>query len=154
MSNKQDEAFREQVQEFMDDQAEEPEKDEDKAEVDGSEIEQPLPESPASVNIRFWAHGFGSQLTIRSNKVSDVLNKFQTVLTAIEKAGYKNVWDKEVPVVSNGKVAPTCGVHGTAMKWLEGTSKKTGKPYAFWTCPTKNADGSYCKYSPPKEDNA
>lgn len=32
-----------------------------------------------------------------------------------------------------------------------GISKKTGKSYPeFWACPEKNADGSFCKYKPPK----
>lgn len=43
---------------------------------------------------------------------------------------------------------PTCGIHKTQMKWLTGVSKKTGRPYAFWSCPTKNPDGSYCEFKP------
>jgi hypothetical protein len=39
---------------------------------------------------------------------------------------------------------PTCPVHGATTVWKEGVSKKTGKPYAFWGCTEKNADGSYC----------
>lgn len=44
---------------------------------------------------------------------------------------------------------PTCGVHGTPMKWLEGTSK-AGKHYAFWSCGQKNADGTWCNFKPEK----
>jgi hypothetical protein len=40
--------------------------------------------------------------------------------------------------------APVCPVHGCAMVWREGVSKKSHKPYAFWSCPSKNADGSFC----------
>jgi len=33
-----------------------------------------------------------------------------------------------------------------------GVSKKTGKPYnAFWSCPGRNEDGSYCSNKPPKD---
>jgi hypothetical protein len=120
-----------------------------------------LPESPASINIRFWAHGYGTQLTIRSDKVSDVLSKFQKVLQEIEKAGYKNVWDKEpIPTAETPQKEkdPICGIHGTYMIWKTGNYKQTtqynkqGDPYAFWSCSTKNADGSYCKYKPAKEE--
>lgn len=48
------------------------------------------------------------------------------------------------PVPQN---VPVCSVHGTT-KVLRppGVNKTTGKPYdAFYACPTKNADGSYCK---------
>ena len=44
----------------------------------------------------------------------------------------------------------TCPVHGTPLVWKAGTSKKTGKAYAFWSCPTKNADGSYCQAATQK----
>jgi len=36
------------------------------------------------------------------------------------------------------------------MKWKEGFAKATGKPYAFWTCPTKLPDGSWCPTKGPK----
>ncbi len=44
---------------------------------------------------------------------------------------------------------PSCPNHGE-MKWKEGFSKTTGKPYAFWTCPTKMPDGSWCPVKGPK----
>ncbi len=54
-------------------------------------------------------------------------------------------YTKANPIQTNGKEAPVCGVHGSTKVWIEGTSKTTGKPYGFWSCPTKNADGSFCK---------
>jgi len=42
----------------------------------------------------------------------------------------------------------TCPVHGTALVWKTGTNAKG--QYAFWACPTKNADGSYCKAATKK----
>lgn len=44
---------------------------------------------------------------------------------------------------------PSCPNHGP-MKWKEGFAKATGKPYAFWTCPTKMPDGSWCPTKGPK----
>lgn len=37
-----------------------------------------------------------------------------------------------------------CSVHKVESAWKTGTSKKTGKPYAFWACPVKEND-TYCK---------
>jgi hypothetical protein len=48
-------------------------------------------------------------------------------------------------IQTDKKVAPTCSVHGITKIWKEGNNKETGKPYAFWSCPTKNADGSFCR---------
>lgn len=42
---------------------------------------------------------------------------------------------------------PNCQLCGAEMVWREGVSKNMGKPYAFWACPTRNPDGSYCKGS-------
>lgn len=43
------------------------------------------------------------------------------------------------------------------MEWkLISPSKKPGAkqftPFEKWTCPSRNADGSYCKYNPPKAE--
>ena len=54
----------------------------------------------------------------------------------------------------NGKAkvdAPICKYHNKPMSWKEGVSKTTGKPYAFWSCTEKTADGIWCDYKPPKE---
>lgn len=124
----------------------------------GIQDDTPLPESPASLNIKFWAAGYGVMLTMRAKTVHDVLVQFQQILPFIQQAGYKNVWDKEpviervLPAVKPNEsvLSPRCGIHGSYMEWKTGVSKKTGKPYAFWSCPIKNADGTWCKYQPPK----
>jgi hypothetical protein len=48
--------------------------------------------------------------------------------------------------------APVCGVHGTPMIMKPaGVSKSTGRAYpAFWSCSTRNVDGTYCSYKPAK----
>ena len=49
--------------------------------------------------------------------------------------------------------APVCGVHGTVMVLKPAGTSKNGRAYpAFWSCPNKNADGSFCQYRPPKEE--
>lgn len=43
----------------------------------------------------------------------------------------------------SGTAAPTC-VHG-ARVFRQGVSKTTGKPYAFWACPTPQGTPDQCK---------
>lgn len=118
--------------------------------------EEPLPESPASLNIKFWADGYGIMLTMRHNDVSVLMGRFQLMLERIKKAGYKNKWDETSPVsarpVSNPSTGtttpqtiPNCPYHNKPMTY------KTGQYGNFWSCGTKLADGTWCKYRPPKE---
>lgn len=89
--------------------------------------------------------------------------------------GFEPSWNKEtnnaVKVTTEAKKeqvntpeAPVCGIHGTQMFWKEGTYKdgvytfgpkkgqsRVGDTYGFWSCSTKNADGSFCNYKPPKK---
>jgi hypothetical protein len=44
---------------------------------------------------------------------------------------------------ASGTAAPTCK-HGARI-WRNGTSKSTGKPYAFWACPTPQGTPDQCK---------
>ena len=46
--------------------------------------------------------------------------------------------------------APQCEVHSVPMVWKTGVSKKTNRPYAFYSCACKNPDGSWCSYRPPE----
>ena len=47
------------------------------------------------------------------------------------------------PTIQAGAVSPTC-VHGTRI-FRSGVSKTTGKPYAFWACPTPQGTPDQCK---------
>ena len=83
----------------------------------------------------------------------------ETYKNLVEAFGTKaQMWEKtmsketsKTPVTAS-PVAPQCGIHGTPMVWKTGNSKTTGKPYAFWSCPTRNADNSYCSYKPEKKE--
>lgn len=122
---------------------------------DRKELE--LPEAPASMTLRVWIKGYGVMLTARDNKVSDLLKKTITMVDYAESHGWKNTWEKEP--IPNGHVStlkdattnvptPNCSIHGTPMEYKEGISKKSNKPYAFWACSQKLADGSWCNGKP------
>jgi hypothetical protein len=46
-------------------------------------------------------------------------------------------------ITPTGQASPTC-THGARI-FRSGTSKTTGKPYAFWACPTPQGTPDQCK---------
>ena len=48
-----------------------------------------------------------------------------------------------VSATAGGMSTPTC-IHGARI-FRSGTSKTTGKPYAFWACPTPQGTPDQCK---------
>ena len=46
-------------------------------------------------------------------------------------------------ITPSGTASPTC-VHGARI-FRQGVSTKTGKPYAFWACPTPQGTPNQCK---------
>lgn len=79
--------------------------------------------------------------------MDEILPLFKTFKNAIDTKRERQEQDATPPPGGQTN-QPTCGIHGTKMEWKTGVSKKTNKPYAFWGCPTKNADGSFCQYKP------
>lgn len=122
--------------------------------------EKPLPEAALSVHIDAYLRGFHTGITIRKNDNTVIpVSEIVQTITRLISSGFEPSWNKETTnghlkaqitpmaqdVVDLVPVNATCPVHGTQMEWKTGVSKATGKPYAFWGCPTRNADGSYCR---------
>ncbi len=112
--------------------------------------DQVLPEAPASMTLRVWIKGYGVMLTARDEKVSSLLKKTETMIDYAESHGWKNTWEKEVLVTPvKPKVedhdAPWCPTHNLPMTLRQGVSKKTGRPYRFYSCTEKLADGTWCQ---------
>jgi len=69
-------------------------------------------------------------------------------------AGFKPSWNEDTNKQSiktpTDPNATMCGIHNVPMSLRPaGVSKTTGKHYpAFWSCPNKNPDGSFCKFKP------
>jgi len=116
--------------------------------------DESLPEAPAVANVKVWVKGFGVMFTVRGEKMLDIVQKTLTLIDFAESHGWKNTWDTPIPVGTTilpqptNPQAPSCGIHGTPMTWKTGVSKGSGKPYAFWACSTKNADGTFCSFRP------
>lgn len=120
-----------------------------------------LPEAPLSINIGSYYKGFYVGWTRRSadGKVTPHVSGVKEFVEKLIEAGYVPSWNPETNKASLGEnkgigvdlsidgekgQGGVCPVHGTKLVWKTGISKTTGKNYAFWSCPTKNADGSYC----------
>lgn len=95
-----------------------------------------LPEAPASATVKFWIDGYGVMLTMRDVEVKNILAKLAIVIQKAKDNGWKNTWDTEPAVKpkaeeKRGAPCPKCGAQ-TVNK--SGISKKTGKPYNFYSC--------------------
>lgn len=107
-------------------------------------------------SIDMYYHGFHIKKSVPATISPEDLKKG---IEEYEKLDFQPSWNPDTNKAAKDGVvqktetvqnAPICGVHGTQMVWKEGVSKTTHKPYAFWSCPTKNADNSFCGYKPPK----
>jgi hypothetical protein len=110
-------------------------------------------EAPASVTIRGYYKGYSVLVTNRNAGVDvyPIVEKMIKAIDWMEQNGFKPSWNdtpaqQPLPIVDPN--APKCSVHNVPMKWITGISKTTGKNYAFWSCPSKNQDGTYCKAKP------
>ena len=72
-----------------------------------------------------------------------VFKRFKEQVDKGKEARMKQQQEQSLPGTPDGE-APICSTHGTKKVWKTGRSQ-AGKDYAFWACPTKNADGSFCK---------
>ena len=94
-----------------------------------------LPEAPASANLKVWIDGYGVQITMRSERVDDVVKKLEFIIAKAKEKGWKPSW-KDEPVKDPDGIqettikAPSCPKCGGEM--VQRTAKKTGNK--FWGC--------------------
>lgn len=120
----------------------------------------PGSEAPASATVHVWdKDNFGVLFTIRDTNAKNLYVRMNGLIQTLKNDGWKPDWKNEgagmstmkqksivSPSVENRQSEiPKCGVHGTLMNWKTGVSKKTGRPYAFWSCGEMN-NGMYCDY--------
>ena len=84
----------------------------------------PLPEAPASINVHLELAGRQVQLTLRDSDEGRLLQRLDAVLQRFPL------------VVKPTDETPRCPKHGP----MKPSTKGKG-----WYCPTKLADGSWCK---------
>lgn len=130
-------------------------------EVMGEETSN-LPEAPLSITIGSYYKGFSVLWTRRSadTKVSPRVGEIKDFIGKLIEAGYMPSWNLETNKASLGEnkgigidlsidgekgQGGVCPVHNVKLVYKSGISKKDNKPYAFWGCPEKLADGAFCK---------
>jgi hypothetical protein len=89
----------------------------------------PLPEAPASANVRIVIDGREVQVTLRGTSEDDVLARVEKVL-----ARYPTPAKAPQAQPQDGDT-PRCPMHGTMKQGKRG-----------WYCPRKLEDGSWCQY--------
>jgi hypothetical protein len=126
--------------------------------VETSEKQQ-LPEAPISITVMAYYAGFQVLITRRTGE-QPIISQVPGIVTLVNKlveAGFEPVREMAQPALPNtetkeaGKESsnPVCQIHKVPMVWREGINKDN-RHYAFWACPQKNPDGSFCKYRPRK----
>lgn len=129
--------------------------------VDGEALIAPkpeLPEAPLSFNIIGYYKGFRVGTTIRLEQNGTIpTGKVVSLIDGLIELGFKPSWNDETnkstltPATESG---PVCGIHGKPMVHRVGISKSTNKPYDFWACTEKFANGDYCNYKPEKKNES
>lgn len=120
-----------------------------------------LPEAPISITVEAFFQGFRILITRRSDEQS-IIPQVPGIVTLIGKlveSGFepsRTIYQAGLPSPEGResgkeKPVPICGTHHTPMVWREGENRQTGKRYAFWACPERNPDGTFCKYKPEKK---
>jgi len=89
-----------------------------------------LPEAPASATIRVWIDGYGVLLTMRSDKVGDVVEKLEYIVKKAKEKGWKPSWKDE----KEDKAQPsyTCSICGAPAEYKSGV--KNGRKWAGIFC--------------------
>lgn len=108
--------------------------------------ETPLPEAPASANIKCWIKGYGVMFTFRGNKATDVIGHVSKLIELAEKSGWKTKWDDDSPAVPGETSSDPdwvaegsedyCSIHKTKMRQYS----KNGQTWYSHRLP----DGSWC----------
>jgi len=128
--------------------------------VEAAAEKQQLPEAPISITIMAYWKGFQVLITRRTGE-QPIISQVPAIVSLVNKLieeGFEPV--REMPQLAlpttetkdRGKEmpAPICHIHNVSMIWKEGVNQQTKRHYAFWACPVRNADGSFCKYKPEK----
>jgi len=96
----------------------------------------------------FVRNGHDGQYVVRT----DDKEEFEQLVTYIQSKIHPeaqtvvpNVAPPDLSIDGEKGQGGKCPLHGSPLVWKTGTSKTTNKPYAFWSCPTLNPDGTFCR---------
>jgi hypothetical protein len=126
--------------------------------VEAAAEKQQLPEAPISITVMAYYAGFQVLITRRTGDQT-IISQVPGIVALVQKlveAGFEPVREMAQPAlpITETKTSrkespnPICQIHHVPMVWREGINNTTKKHYAFWACPQRNANGSFCKYRP------
>jgi hypothetical protein len=128
--------------------------------VEAAAEKQQLPEAPISITIMAYWKGFQVLITRRTGE-QPIISQVPGIVSLVNKLieeGFEPVRELPQPALPTREakdkgsetVTPICQIHNVPMVWREGVNMQTKRHYAFWACPERNSDGSFCKYKPGK----
>jgi hypothetical protein len=120
-----------------------------------------LPEAPISISVETYLKGFRVLVTRRMLDEQSIIAQVPGIVALVDeliKFGFEPSRVISQPLLptqetkDTGKESPipVCQIHNIPMVWREGMNSQTRRNYAFWACPTRLPDGSFCKYRPTK----
>jgi len=132
MSTKQNDTYREDIEESLD----------TAAMVDSEKKDMDIPEAPAVANIKVWIKGYGVMLTVRGEKMMDIVKKTEVLIDYAESHGWKNTWNTtETPIKpvvgqpTNPKVSQEeCNHANVGQKKASGFKKPENKGKVYDYC--------------------
>lgn len=87
------------------------------------------------------------QVVVRTDSYDEFIESIKLAKGVLPQVAFPNDSGPIATAPEKAQVAnPVCGIHQAQATWKTGVSKKTGKPYAFWSCSERNADGSFCTF--------
>lgn len=105
-------------------------------------------QEPSWTSIDMYYKGFHVKKSMPNNiKPEELIKGIEGYI----KAGFEPSWNTETnkqnghveqPALSSTIAVPICPIHNKEMV------KRVGKFGEFWSCPTKDAQGNWCKHKP------
>ena len=106
----------------------------DEATMINQDSQSPLPESPASANIKVWISDYGVMFTVRDKKMNKVVERIEFLIEMAKRKGWKPTWSdnghsKATTVSQATQELGNCKDCGSP-----NLLSKKGKPYCSKKC--------------------
>lgn len=121
----------------------------DEAQMNADHKDEVLPEAPAVSNIKLWIKGYGVMLTVRGEKMIDIIKKTETIIDYAQSHGWNYTWTTTPTTATQAAISqptasgPMCSKHNKLM-----VKGKFG-----WYCQSKDDSEpkGWCRQKPPVE---
>lgn len=104
----------------------------DEAIEEATPIPNGLPESPASLTVRFWVDDYGVMLTMRGNEVRTIVKQLEWVIDFAKKKGWKSKWSEKTTVFPKSREAKANQETCSHVQFKVAQVKKEGANKGKW----------------------